>query len=76
MTGPPLDSDDVRAVPPGIPRWVKVSAIVVALVIVLVIAVTLLAGGNHGPGRHLSLAPYMELSTAAPAPPRSSGGAG
>ena len=62
MTEPSLDADDVRAVPPGIPRWVKVSGIVVAVLIVLVIAVMLLAGGNHGPGRHLSLAPTNNLS--------------
>lgn len=76
MTGAPLDSDDVRAVPPGVPRWVKVSAMVVAAVIILVIAVMLLAGGNHGPGRHLSPAPVVTQSPAAPEPPGISGGAG
>jgi hypothetical protein len=62
MTEPSLDAHDVRAVPPGIPRWLKVSALVVAALIVLVIAVMLLAGGNHGPGRHLSLALINTLS--------------
>ncbi|WP_395111484.1 hypothetical protein [Actinomadura sp. SCN-SB] len=39
--------------PPRMPRWVKVSAIVVAVLIVL-FAVALLTGlgGDHGPGRH------------------------
>lgn len=37
---------------PGMPRWVKVSAIVV-LALILLFAIALLAGGNHGPGRHL-----------------------
>jgi hypothetical protein len=37
----------------GPPRWVKVSAIItLALIVLLLIA--LLAGGNHGPGRHQS----------------------
>lgn len=62
MAGSSLDADDVRAVPPGIPRWVKVSALVVAALIVVVLAVMLLAGGDHGPGRHLSLAPVDKLS--------------
>jgi hypothetical protein len=36
----------------GTPRWVKVSAII-ALVVVVLIAVMLIAGrGGHGPGRH------------------------
>jgi hypothetical protein len=36
----------------GRPRWVKVSAIVVGLLIVIVVAMVILGGGNHGPGRH------------------------
>jgi hypothetical protein len=35
----------------GTPRWVKVSAIVAA-VLVLLVAVMLVSGGRHGPGRH------------------------
>ncbi|MFD1116550.1 hypothetical protein ACFQ3A_19480 [Sphaerisporangium aureirubrum] len=34
----------------GIPRWVKVTGIVVAVLVVLVVA--LLLTGEHGPGRH------------------------
>jgi hypothetical protein len=40
---------------PGVPRWVKISGIVVGVIILL--AVVLMAsgvGGPHGPGRHLS----------------------
>jgi hypothetical protein len=37
----------------GPPRWVKVSGII-ALVLVLLVLIVLLAGGNHGPGRHQS----------------------
>lgn len=39
------------------PRWVKIS-LAVAAVVVLVVLVALLSGGQHGPGRHLS-APHM-----------------
>ncbi|MGI0526668.1 hypothetical protein ABY43_21175 [Rhizobium giardinii] len=40
---------------PGMPRWVKISGIV--LVATILLAVILMAsgiGGRHGPGRHLS----------------------
>lgn len=35
------------------PRWVTVAA-AVALVLLVVLVVLWLAGGSHGPGRHLS----------------------
>ena len=35
----------------GPPRWVKVSGII-ALALVVLVLIVLLAGGNHGPGRH------------------------
>lgn len=38
--------------PPPRPTWVKVSLAVV-LVIAIVLIVKALAGGEHGPGRHL-----------------------
>ncbi len=38
--------------PPPRPMWVKVSLVVVLLVVVVVV-VKALAGGEHGPGRHL-----------------------
>lgn len=34
------------------PRWVKVSAIIVGVLILVAVAVMLIGGGNHGPGRH------------------------
>jgi hypothetical protein len=46
----------------GMPRWVKVSGIVAALIVVLLVAVMLLSGGEHGPGRH-----FGGLSATAPA---------
>ena len=38
---------------PPTPRWVKVSAIIAAVVVVVIVVVALVAGGEHGPGRHL-----------------------
>jgi len=39
--------------PPGAPRWVKVSAVVAFVVLVTLILIAVLAGGDHGPGRHI-----------------------
>ena len=39
--------------PTGLPRWVKVAG-VIALALVVLVLIVLLAGGNHGPGRHQS----------------------
>jgi hypothetical protein len=36
------------------PRWVKVFLIIAAVLVVLMVAVMLVSGGQHGPGRHLS----------------------
>jgi hypothetical protein len=38
---------------PGPPRWVKVFGLI-ALVVVLLVVVGMLIGGEHGPGRHTS----------------------
>jgi hypothetical protein len=38
---------------PGTPRWVKVGGIVALLMIVLVVLVMAMAGGDHGPMRHI-----------------------
>jgi hypothetical protein len=48
-TGSAPDSERSR---PTTPRWVKVSGIIVAALIAVVI-VMLAVGGDHGPGRHL-----------------------
>jgi hypothetical protein len=38
---------------PGIPRWVKVSGIIVIVLIVLVVVLLVIGlGSDHGPGRH------------------------
>ena len=56
------DSKDDR----GVPRWVKLIGLAVILVLAVMIAVMLLAGGQHGPGRHLS-----SLGVATTSPPLS-----
>lgn len=40
-----------RESPPGMPRWMKVSGIVVIVLILVVVIVLLTIGGDHGPGR-------------------------
>lgn len=37
---------------PGTPRWVIALAIAALFVVLLVVAVMVIAGGEHGPGRH------------------------
>jgi hypothetical protein len=38
---------------PGTPRWVKLGVIVTVVFVVLVVFVMALAGGEHGPMRHI-----------------------
>lgn len=49
---------------PGTPRWVKLFGII-ALILVLLVAVMLLSGGEHGPGRHMPSASVTEVLTPA-----------
>jgi hypothetical protein len=39
---------------PGMPRWVKVAGIILAVLVLLLIVVLLISGGGHGPRRHVS----------------------
>ena len=43
--------NDVR---PGVPRWVKVSGVVIAILVLVLVAVMVIGGGEHGPSRHAS----------------------
>lgn len=43
------------------PPWVKV-LLVVGVVLALAVLVMLLAGGDHGPGRHMGLAAVTDAS--------------
>lgn len=38
--------------PPGLPRWVKVSAMAGAALVLVVVAILLFVEGDHGPSRH------------------------
>jgi len=49
MTEPAQPSNDDH---PGMPPWLKLSALVVAVAVVALIVVMLAIGGEHGPGRH------------------------
>ena len=46
----------------GMPTWVK-WFVVAAFVLAVVVVVALLVGGEHGPGRHMSLAAHMASTT-------------
>ena len=37
---------------PSTPRWVKALALGAAVVVLVIVIVMLMAGGEHGPGRH------------------------
>ena len=48
-------SDTGRGAPPGMPRWVKIAAMTVGVLILLFVILRLTGiGGEHGPGRHMS----------------------
>lgn len=58
----PNESPDVEAIaganatadrgsPPGIPRWLKVSGIVVVIIVLAAIGISILFGTEHGPGQ-------------------------
>ena len=55
---PDLDLDDDTGVRPGrepttrTPRWVKASAIVAVVLLLLIGGLMVFGGGSHGPGRH------------------------
>ena len=49
------DNNPSREGPPGMPRWVKVAAIIVGVLILLFVVLKITGiGGEHGPGRHMS----------------------
>lgn len=50
-TGEELHAEE-PASPPGLPRWVKLGALAVALLILLAVAISFLGGIQHGPGLH------------------------
>jgi hypothetical protein len=74
--GEAADMAAERGSPPGMPRWVKVSGIIVAVLVLLLVVVLLISGG-HGPRRHLSGgADHAPLSSVTAALMLSGGGPG
>lgn len=47
-----INSSPQRPHGPKTPRWVKVTGVVVALLVALLVVGLLVRGGQHGPGRH------------------------
>jgi len=56
VTDPQHDSrPDAGDTPPGMPRWVKVAALLVGLLILMLLVLQLTGlAGKHGPGMHSS----------------------
>ena len=70
MTEPGRRTDADSETPPRMPRWVRMTLIVVGVLVVLFVVLRLTGvGGEHGPGRHLSGlgAPSVAVVVSAPA---------
>lgn len=46
------NSSPQRPRSPRTPRWVKVTGVLIALLVALLVVGLLVSGGQHGPGRH------------------------
>jgi hypothetical protein len=55
MTDDAMDRGSRAETPPRIPRWVWVSAIVVAVLAAVAVVAMVLSGVQHGPGQHTSM---------------------
>ena len=49
---PAASGDEGRGAPPSMPRWVKLSAIIVASLVLVALVIVVLGLGDHGPGLH------------------------
>ena len=65
MADPARSSDTGDREPEGPPRWVKVFGIALAALLLLILAMMLISGGEHGPGRHGSSAGPGDVPLAA-----------
>jgi hypothetical protein len=52
----PPEEEGRRSTPPSMPRWVKVSVLMVAILAVVLVIIMLQLGGEHGPGLHTGAA--------------------
>ena len=60
------DDEFTRGRRPATPTWVKALAIAAAVMVLVVVAVMLLAGGEHGPGRHAGGRPAVAVARDSP----------
>ena len=76
MEDPPLERDggaeSQRESDAGIPRWVKLFGLIALILVLALVVVVLVVGGEHGPGRHAVGGPAAQREMAAE---RSTGGA-
>jgi hypothetical protein len=80
MADPPRRHDTAGmgadpASPPRMPRWVKLSLILAAVLVLVVVIAMLIAGGGHGPSRHAPGSQLPPISVTADLAP-SGGGLG
>ena len=62
-TGPASGQVPHSDTPPGVPRWVKVFAVVAGVLALLAVILMLTGlGGEHGPGRHTGSAPAVGVT--------------
>ncbi|MGM1060854.1 hypothetical protein [Saccharothrix sp. Mg75] len=63
-TGPSPAPGPDSDTPPGVPRWVKVLAVIAGALILLALIVMLTGlGGEHGPGRHTGAGVTVGVTT-------------
>lgn len=53
--------------PTGMPRWVKLLGVAALAVLAVIVVVLLVAGGDHGPARHMGAAGQLALAGGADA---------
>ncbi|MBA2532153.1 MAG: hypothetical protein H0V23_08615 [Nocardioidaceae bacterium] len=66
-TNPDTGIDTNRGAPPGVPRWVKVAGVIVAILILALVVIMFIGAGDHGPSRHATGAqPTAQIEQKAP----------
>lgn len=71
-----IEPDRDARVDSGAPRWVKIFAVVALVAILLVGALLVFGGGEHGPGRHIGSNAEPAYQGEAHAPGRHTGSPG
>lgn len=65
MSDPVEDHPEPVSSPPRAPRWVKVAGVIAGVIVILVL-VALIAGGEHSPRRHFGGEPSAPAHTPPP----------